>query len=38
MQVERTPYVPLHQCCNDPYWLYRIYSDTRVDVPVSLSV
>eukprot|EP00045_Choanoeca_perplexa_P010109 m.101067 g.101067 ORF g.101067 m.101067 type:complete len:555 (-) comp15157_c0_seq2:41-1705(-) len=37
LQVEQTPYVPLHKCCNDPYWLYRIYSDTRVDVPVRYS-
>lgn len=26
--------VPPHLCCSDPYWLYRIYQDTTVDVKV----
>ena len=25
--------VPLHLCCRDPEWLFRIYQDTIVDVP-----
>lgn len=25
--------VPPHLCCSDPAWLYRIYQDTRVDIP-----
>lgn len=24
--------VPPHQCCTDPYWLFRIYQDTRVNI------
>ena len=24
--------VPLHLCCDDPQWLFRIYQDTKVDV------
>ncbi|EDQ90956.1 uncharacterized protein MONBRDRAFT_31627 [Monosiga brevicollis MX1] len=32
-EIMGTPYVPPHTCCSDPYWLYRIYSDTHVDVP-----
>lgn len=24
-----------HLCCSDPDWLYRIYQDTEIDVPVS---
>ncbi|XP_006816922.1 protein O-linked-mannose beta-1,4-N-acetylglucosaminyltransferase 2-like [Saccoglossus kowalevskii] len=24
--------VPVHQCCSDPQWLYRIYQDTVVDI------
>ncbi|XP_069873630.1 protein O-linked-mannose beta-1,4-N-acetylglucosaminyltransferase 2 [Dipodomys merriami] len=25
--------VPRHLCCRNPEWLFRIYQDTRVDVP-----
>lgn len=25
--------VPLHTCCTNPYWLYRIFQDTIVAVP-----
>lgn len=24
--------VPTHLCCTDPFWLYRIYQDTRIDI------
>ena len=24
--------VPVHLCCSSPYWLYRIYQDTVVDI------
>jgi len=24
--------VPTHFCCEDPYWLYKIYQDTFVDI------
>jgi protein O-mannose beta-1,4-N-acetylglucosaminyltransferase len=24
--------VPSHTCCTNPYWLFRIYQDTKVDV------
>lgn len=28
----KTSNVPVHLCCTNPYWLYRIYQDTIVDV------
>ncbi|KAL2911767.1 Protein O-linked-mannose beta-1,4-N-acetylglucosaminyltransferase 2 [Polyrhizophydium stewartii] len=28
--VLNTLTVPQHKCCSSPYWLYRIYQDTRV--------
>eukprot|EP00053_Salpingoeca_punica_P019054 m.190023 g.190023 ORF g.190023 m.190023 type:complete len:871 (-) comp17557_c0_seq4:1593-4205(-) len=31
-QIMQTETVPPHKCCSDPYWLYRIYQDTEVDV------
>jgi protein O-mannose beta-1,4-N-acetylglucosaminyltransferase len=31
-KVKNTLTVPPHLCCRDPYWLYRIYQDTRVDI------
>lgn len=34
-QVLAVTRVPPHLCCSDPYWLYRIYQDTTVDVEVS---
>ncbi|XP_071490044.1 protein O-linked-mannose beta-1,4-N-acetylglucosaminyltransferase 2-like [Diadema antillarum] len=30
--------VPLHLCCNDPEWLFRIYQDTMVDVSSILNL
>jgi hypothetical protein len=30
-RVLNTNTVPTHVCCTDPYWLFRIYQDTRVD-------
>lgn len=30
--------IPTHFCCNNPYWLYRIYQDTVVDIQSFLSV
>ena len=32
-QVQSTKEVPRHFCCDNPYWLYRIYQDTFVDIP-----
>ncbi|XP_070574939.1 protein O-linked-mannose beta-1,4-N-acetylglucosaminyltransferase 2-like [Ptychodera flava] len=29
--------VPLHLCCKDPEWLFRIYQDTFVDIPSFIS-
>ncbi|XP_071959153.1 protein O-linked-mannose beta-1,4-N-acetylglucosaminyltransferase 2-like [Antedon mediterranea] len=29
--------VPLHLCCNDPEWLFRIYQDTVVDIQSFIS-
>ena len=31
-KIRRSRTIPAHTCCSDPYWLYRIYSDTTVDV------
>ena len=30
--VSKSEDVSQHLCCDDPYWLYRIYSDTIVDI------
>jgi len=30
--VQETKKVGKHLCCSDPYWLYRIYQDTKVDI------
>ena len=24
--------VPSHNCCEDPYWLFKIYQDTEVNI------
>ena len=32
-KVLDTKTVPQHLCCKSPYWLYRIYQDTEVDIP-----
>ena len=31
-QITNTLTVPPHPCCSDPYWLFRIYQDTTVDI------
>jgi protein O-mannose beta-1,4-N-acetylglucosaminyltransferase len=31
-KIRRVKTVPLHRCCTDPYWLYRIYQDTVVEI------
>lgn len=31
-EINETLTVPPHLCCADPFWLYRIYQDTRVDL------
>lgn len=31
-KVKTTLDVPMHKCCTSPYWLYRIYQDTIVDL------
>ncbi|KAM6967772.1 protein O-linked-mannose beta-1,4-N-acetylglucosaminyltransferase 2 [Aplochiton taeniatus] len=30
--------VPRHLCCRNPEWLFRIYQDTRVDIPSLLEL
>ena len=30
--VLNTTTVPRHKCCKSPFWLYRIYQDTIVDI------
>lgn len=34
--LESTTIEP-HLCCTNPYWLYRIYQDTRINVPQVIS-
>ena len=34
VQIISTHTVPKHVCCLDPFWLFRIYQDTFVDVYV----
>lgn len=36
--IVNTREVPSHLCCSNPYWLYRIYQDTVVDINSLLSV
>lgn len=36
--IINTKEVPTHLCCSNPYWLYRIYQDTVVDIPSFLQV
>lgn len=31
-KIKETPTVPEHLCCSNPYWLYRIYQDTKVNI------
>lgn len=31
-QILETTTVPPHLCCTNPYWLFRIYQDTFVDI------
>jgi protein O-mannose beta-1,4-N-acetylglucosaminyltransferase len=31
-KIRETYTVPKHICCTDPYWLFRIYQDTIVDI------
>ncbi|PFX19825.1 Protein O-linked-mannose beta-1,4-N-acetylglucosaminyltransferase 2 [Stylophora pistillata] len=37
-QIMGTKEVPRHLCCSNPYWLYRIYQDTTVDIKSLLLV
>ena len=32
-KVLDTKTVPSHLCCTSPYWLFRIYQDTKINVP-----
>ncbi len=36
--ILKTPTVPEHLCCTSPYWLYRIYQDTRINVKEVLDI
>ncbi len=31
-EILQTPTVPPHVCCDDPFWLFRIYQDTHVNL------
>jgi protein O-mannose beta-1,4-N-acetylglucosaminyltransferase len=37
-KVLSTKTVPEHLCCSNPYWLYRIYQDTRVNIKEVLNI
>lgn len=37
-KILSTKTVPEHLCCTSPYWLYRIYQDTRVNIPEVISI
>ncbi|XP_073425171.1 protein O-linked-mannose beta-1,4-N-acetylglucosaminyltransferase 2 [Dendrobates tinctorius] len=32
-RIKKSKEVPRHLCCRNPEWLFRIYQDTKVDVP-----
>ena len=38
VQIKTAKEVPRHLCCSNPYWLYRIYQDTIVDIKSLLLV
>ena len=38
MNILNTETVPKHLCCDDPYWLFRIYQDTTVEIPTFIQV
>lgn len=31
-KIKNTLTVPAHTCCSNPYWLFRIYQDTKVEL------
>jgi protein O-mannose beta-1,4-N-acetylglucosaminyltransferase len=37
-KVLNTKTVPPHKCCSSPYWLYRIYQDTIVNIKQVLEI
>ncbi|KAM5157100.1 protein O-linked-mannose beta-1,4-N-acetylglucosaminyltransferase 2 [Mantella aurantiaca] len=37
-RIMKSKEVPRHLCCRNPEWLFRIYQDTKVDVPSLLKV
>ena len=37
-KILNTDEVPRHLCCDNPYWLLRIYQDTIVDIPTFIQV
>ena len=37
-QILNTDEVPRHLCCDDPYWLFRIYQDTIVDISAFIEI
>lgn len=36
--IKETKEIPKHLCCKNPYWLYRIYQDTIVDIKSFLTL
>lgn len=37
-RITKSKEVPRHLCCRNPEWLFRIYQDTKVDVPSLIKV
>jgi hypothetical protein len=37
-KIKNTKSVPPHFCCSNPYWLYRIFQDTRVHITEVLGI
>ncbi|XP_006635585.1 protein O-linked-mannose beta-1,4-N-acetylglucosaminyltransferase 2 [Lepisosteus oculatus] len=37
-RILKSKEVPRHLCCRNPEWLFRIYQDTKVDIPSLLEV
>nr|DBA24905.1 TPA: hypothetical protein GDO54_012499 [Pyxicephalus adspersus] len=37
-RIKKSKEVPRHLCCRNPEWLFRIYQDTKVDVPSLIKV
>jgi protein O-mannose beta-1,4-N-acetylglucosaminyltransferase len=36
--IKQSNTIPIHLCCSNPYWLYRIFQDTRINLDEVVSL